>query len=281
MHGTTRWKAPIIQALVLVASVGHAQTILPVEPVYQRTPVWCWAAVGEMVFTYHGVANINPAGVFQCGIVALMHPVCNQDCRNCPIPAGSLTVMNNMLTRYPTFASHVSGSSTHITTSVRRSRLPLDGVQAEIDEGRPVVAGISPSGYRVAGVSEHVALIVGYEGNDLIVNDPFPFEAAHFAGNPYRAAGGTLERPGRYRIPYDAFVRRLQWRETIWRIQCRGADCATGSVEVEEPAVVYGRSCQTQATRCGPFFHEPALPVGAPCWCATMYGPMMGSVVRP
>jgi hypothetical protein len=73
---------------------------LLIDPVYQQTPVWCWAAVGEMVFTHYGVANINPAGNFQCGIIALLHPICNQDCRACQVGAGSLSTMNNMLTAH-------------------------------------------------------------------------------------------------------------------------------------------------------------------------------------
>jgi hypothetical protein len=41
----------------------------------------------------------------------------------------------------------------------------LSQVKQEINAGRPIVAGISPSGYMSqSNVSEHVALIVGYDG---------------------------------------------------------------------------------------------------------------------
>ncbi len=277
-----------------------AQKTLDIEPVYQQTPVWCWAAVGEMVFRHYEVRNINPAGNFQCGIVALLHTACNQNCGNCPVPAGSLATMINMLTRYPTVASQVSRTQTRITTQVSRRPLPMAEVMREIDEGRPVVAGISPSGYRTPGISQHVALIVGYDRNALVVNDPFPFRAA-FAGNPYEAAGGEELEEGQYRISYVAFANRLQWAESIYRITCTGEDCAGADSDADDdsddddsdadtdggpirrppppPAPRYGRSCQTPIGTCGPFFNQPALPVGSPCHCATVNGPMNGRVV--
>lgn len=257
--------------------------VLEVSPVYQQTPVWCWAAVGEMVFSYYGVSNINPYGNMQCGIVALLHPACSANCGNCVVPAGSLTTMNDMLTRYPAFASSVTATATRISTTVARWPLSLAGVRTEIDAGRPVVAGISPSGYRNAGVSEHVALIIGYDGSDLIVNDPFPFVLA-FSGDPYINAGGTRIVRGQYRIPYGRFVQVLQWQESIYDIRCLGRNCRNidklDAPDDDEPIVAYGRSCQTPITTCGPFYNQPALPVGSSCYCATPNGPSYGRVVR-
>lgn len=289
-----RHSVAVLACIVLLCIPAEASEDLLIDPVYQQTPVWCWAAVGEMVFRHYGVANINPFGNFQCGIIALLHPVCNQNCGNCIVPAGSLETMNNMLTQYPRFASRVTDTSTRITTRTRSSRLPLDDVRREIDAGRPIVAGISPSGYRISAVSEHVALIVGYEDDDLIVNDPFPFGTNAFAGNPYEAAGGEEILQGQYRIPYRGFVQRLQWRETIYGIRCSGADCETSGdldddddeesdlgLEEDEDLVRTGRSCVTAVNRCGPFYNQPALPVGSPCWCATPYGPAQGRVTTP
>jgi len=271
-----------------VTLLGRAD--LGISPVYQRTPVWCWAAVGEMVFEHFGVENINPAGNYQCGILALLHPICNQNCLNCVVPAASLATMNNMLTQYPRVAGQVTRTSTTIATRVSSQRLSLSMLQSELDAGRPVVAGISPSGYKVSGISEHVALIVGYDGADLIVNDPFPFRAA-FAHDPYRIAGGDENEPGQYSIPYNAFVTRLNWRESIYDIRCRGIDCRRtggggrissdrGDHDSPPPPPRMGRSCQTSVGRCGPFYNQPALPVGASCWCGTSYGPVAGQVVQ-
>ena len=265
-------------AVTVPAGRGQQSNQLDIDPVYQQTPVWCWAAVGEMVFSYYGVANINPAGNFQCGIIALLHPVCNQNCGACIVPAGSLTVMNNMLTRYPQTATNLSGNVTRISTLTSQSRLSLESLKAEIDAGRPVVAAISPSGYRT-NVSEPVALIIGYDEDDLIVNDPFPFALA-FTGNPYEAAGGEELEEGQYSIPYQRFVSRLRWRETIYRIRCSGSGCSEGDDDDREPEVLTGRRCQTPAGTCGLFYDQPALRVGSSCYCATPYGPAYGRVVR-
>ena len=261
----------------------RTQASLNIGPVFQQTPVWCWAAVGEMVFRYYGVGNINPVGNFQCGIIALLHPACNQNCANCIVPAGSLATMNNMLTRYPTVASQITRTSTRISTLTSQTALTRDALEAEIDADRPVVAGISPSGYRTAGVSQHVALIVGYDDDDIIVNDPFPFGPATFTGNPYLAAGGDeLQRKGQYQIAYSAFVRRLQWGESIYRIRCTGADCGSGNSAGGEGSrgPQLGRSCQTAFGTCGPFYNQPAQPLGSQCYCATPAGPVYGRVVR-
>lgn len=232
----------------LVSAPLHHRADLAIPPVYQQTPVWCWAAVGEMVFRHFGVANINPAGNYQCGIIALLHPACNANCMNCVVPAGSLSTMHNMLTQYPTFASQVTGTSTHLRATSRHQALSLESVIDQIEAARPVVAGISPSGYRRA-VSEHVALIVGYDGGHLIVNDPFPFDLA-FNGNPYLTSGGTRLRRGQYAIAYDAIRRYLNWQETIYDIRCSGQDCRQNGDDRDtarrrDAAPATGRSCRT------------------------------------
>ena len=98
-----------VAAVVMPVLALAEDRSLGIDPVYQETPVWCWAAVGQMVFQHNGVGNINPGGDFQCGIVALLHPICNRDCRNCVVPAGSLFTMNNMLTEYPKVAVQRTG----------------------------------------------------------------------------------------------------------------------------------------------------------------------------
>ena len=272
-----------VAAVVMPVLALAEDRSLGIDPVYQETPVWCWAAVGQMVFQHNGVGNINPGGDFQCGIVALLHPICNRDCRNCVVPAGSLFTMNNMLTEYPKVAVQRTGLRTSITTATKPSALPLSTVVSEIDAGRPVVAGISPSGYNTSNVSEHVALIVGYDGTDLIVNDPFPCDLA-ITGNPYVASGGTKLGEGQYRVSYKTFVNRLVWRESIYQIKCSGSDCqgrssstSTRELNSDVPPVQYGNSCGTLYGSCGPFFNQPALPLGTPCHC----GLVDGRVIQP
>lgn len=274
----------------VAATPASSQTKLDIEPVFQQTAVWCWTTVGEMVFTYFGVENINPVGNFQCGIVALLAPACNQNCGNCVVPAGSLSTMRNMITQYPDVASRLTRTSTHLSASTMSSALSMSAIQREIDAGRPIIAGISPSGNSMPGGSEHVALIIGYDDDNIIVNDPYPFDAT-FSINPYIAADGDEIDTGQYSIKKSRFESLLKWRETIYRIRCSGANCAesgSGSSEsysehsepiIERPQ--FGRSCQTNVGRCGPFPTQPALPLGSACWCQTPYGPADGVVVRP
>lgn len=226
----------VLWSILILASQfsppAFSDEALSISPVYQETPVWCWAAVGEMVLRHYDVPTINPAGDFQCGIVALMHPVCELNCGNCILPAGSLSYMNDMLTRYPTIASFRTGiPAGRIRTNPVHRSLTKSEIKGEIDNGSPIVAGISPSGFSFGGVSQHVALIVGYEEEDsdfyLIVNDPFPYGILMFQGrpDPYIVAGGSNVESGQYRIKFEKFKNRLLWRESIYKIRCNGNDC--------------------------------------------------------
>ena len=198
---------------------------LSIPPVVQRTPVWCWLAVGEMVFEHLGVPNVNPAGVYQCGIIGAiagpMHP-CWQDCRLCNVPAGSPQGITNMLMQYPRIAGGITRQriggvrSTHV-----RQALSPEDIQEEIDNDRPIIAGISPAGVR-GPFAQHVVLIVGYEESDnalfLTINDPYPYQ---FVGNqfdPYLRAGGA-GRNGQYRISYNNFRRGLAWSESFYDLR--------------------------------------------------------------
>lgn len=169
--------------------------------------------------------NVNPAGVYQCGIVgAIAGPMqpCWQDCRMCNVPAGSPQGITNMLFQYPRIAGGVTRQridgvrSTHV-----RRALTQEQIQEEIDNDRPIIAGISPGG--VTGpFAQNVVLIIGYEGSDnglvLTVNDPYPYQ---FVGNrfdPYlrsRGAGGN----GQYRISYDNFRSGLAWSESFYDLR--------------------------------------------------------------
>ena len=222
----------LLLVFCLFSPPAFSDETLPISPIYQETPVWCWAAVGEMVFRHYDVPTINHVGNFQCGIVALMHPACEFNCGNCILPAGSLRYMNNMLTRYPEVASHRTDMPVgRIATMPVHRSLTKSEVKTEIDSGRPIVAGVSPSGFSFGGTSQHVALIVGYEEEgssfNLVINDPFPYGVLMFQGqqDPYIMAGGSDIGSGQYQIRYESFKNRLLWRESIYKIRCNGNAC--------------------------------------------------------
>jgi hypothetical protein len=202
---------------------------LGIKPVIQKTPVWCWLAVGEMVFKYYGVPNVNPAGIYQCGIigslVGVYHP-CNRDCSLCEQPARSLQNIQIMLRTYPVTASQANPylSVPPLRSESKYTYLSEAEIRTDIDDESPIIAGINPSGFATPGSSQHVALIVGYEQTKgkliLTVNDPFPFDLGTFnrMQNPYVAAGGTSNGDGSYEIEYGRFRRGLQWNTTIFNI---------------------------------------------------------------
>jgi hypothetical protein len=62
-------------------------------------------------------------------------------------------------------------------------------------------------------------VIVGYRqgGNVIVLNDPFPYQAAGMTP-PYSLAGGAEEAPGRFAISYSAMVSLLLWNTTVFGI---------------------------------------------------------------
>jgi hypothetical protein len=190
--------------------------LLPIAPVVQQTPVWCWVAVGEMLFQYYGVPDANPVGDFQCGIIGrLSQPMspCDRDCRLCTVPSGSNAGTLRMISVY---TRRMVGREAFFHEA---DRVAPDVFVSEIDEHRPVLVGMSP-GRRTFGEAEHVALVVGYSMRghavDLVVNDPYPYPPQ---SNPYIANGGIAMAGNQYRIAYPAFRDGLFWHWTVYGIR--------------------------------------------------------------
>jgi Peptidase_C39 like family len=214
--------------LIVVAAPPASQAIdaeLSISPVVQRTPVWCWVAVGEMVFEHFNVPNVNPAAEYQCGIIGALagplHP-CWSDCRRCIVPAGSPGNITNMLLQYPRVAGQLTRQSIRGVRSRHAGRaLTVDEIKEELDNDRPIIAGINPSG--VAGpFAQHVALVIGYEEDGevliLIVNDPYPYQYVGNRFDPFLRANGRGGQ-GQYRIAYDNFRRGLAWSESVYDLR--------------------------------------------------------------
>jgi hypothetical protein len=209
-----------------------ASSTLQIPPVYQKTPVWCWLAVGEMVHKYFGLPTLNPSGDYQCGLVATLagpNSACWGNCGNCVGAAGNYGPVNavvaDMIRRYPEMLRSLNRyDGPTLTVQWRYSALNNQEIVNEIDARRPVILGISPSGYPQNVQSEHVALLIGYEatnaGMNVIVNDPFPFDRVPFNQhpNPYLAQGGQSLGGGRYSIEVQRLRQGLVWRETFFSI---------------------------------------------------------------
>ena len=218
-----------------------AEVKLHIPPVFQERPSWCWAAVGEMVFKYYYVPGAHRTD-YQCGIVQGRNLCVGMpNCVQCDLSAGDEATMVNMLEQYPLMAT-LRGKAGDIALTVQSKSGSLSEaeVKNELDQGRPIIVGISPPGFKVDGSPQHMALIVGYDDSSgdlmLTVNDPFPYEDMRFLwiGNAYlsaRASGGSA---GEYVIGYEAFGLRLKWTQTIYRITCTGHDCPSDNHQVAD-----------------------------------------------
>ncbi|MGQ0666064.1 MAG: C39 family peptidase [Nitrospiraceae bacterium] len=216
---------PVNQALA-------AEVQLHIPSLFQERPDWCWAAVSEMVFKYYYVPAAHYTD-YQCGI-AQSRNLCkeNSNCLECQLPTADDAAMVNLLEHYPSAAiPAASGGATRLTARSKAGRLSEAEVKQELDANRPIIVGLSPSGFKVDGATQHMALIVGYkEGPDnltLIVNDPFPFEDDRFLwiGNPYVRVHALGAGDAEYEIAYDRFRGRLKWTQTIYGITCTGPGC--------------------------------------------------------
>jgi hypothetical protein len=198
---------------------------LSIQPIAQEEPDWCYAASTQMIFAYYRLPAFNPD--YQCGIVAVFnansYPACFLTCQYCAqIGGGTMDAIQQLVDGYGVVANENGVPSPVLTSAEVYSYLSMQQVEAEIDAGRPILAGISPGQYPLPDQSQHAVVIVGYNTTGstplLIVNDPFPY-AATFQQDPYTPVGGALVRPGQYSISYDAFVQYLVWANTLYQIR--------------------------------------------------------------
>lgn len=208
-------QAPVINDYS-TPSVGTAR-YLEIPPVEQQTQVWCWLATGEMIFKYFNVANANPNGNYQCGIIGSLNfvsPYCSSECfhGSCIVPSGSNYNTARMLRDYA-WSQHKAFGCTE------GKELSFDLVRQNINMGQPILAGTSYNRRSYYEGSEHVVVITGYEtgpdGNYLIVNDPFPYPAYL---NPFINEGGKQLQANQYKISYSGFTNRIFWNWSLYNI---------------------------------------------------------------
>lgn len=218
-------------ALLLLA-IGCLETsqatVLNIEPIPQKNSNWCWLAVSAMVLTYYGVPSLDRD--YQCGMVRTWGGLCFEDCHNprCNVGGQHAAVIAEHMQIYSRAARQHAAKRYEIVADVRFYALTQELLKEEIDAGRPAIVGISPGARLLPpGLSQHAVLLVGYEEKDgsllVYVNDPFPYRERN-RSDPYTVYGGTFVRSGRYVVPYDSLVHKLNWRNTIWRIFDREMD---------------------------------------------------------
>jgi len=224
-----------------IAPTIAGEVRLHIPPVFQERPSWCWAAVGEMVFKYYYVPAVHRTD-YQCGI-AQTRNLCTgiPNCVTCDLPVGDESSMMNMLQQYSLLATRDGAAGdVALAAQSKAGSLSAEEVKQEINEGRPIIAGVSPSGFKIDGISQHTALIVGYDdrsGNlKLIVNDPFPFEDDRFLwiGNPYQPNMDMSEdNDGQYEVSLERFRSKIKWIHTLYRLTCSGKGCPSDNLQDE------------------------------------------------
>jgi hypothetical protein len=162
------------------------------------------------------------------------------NCIECELPAGDESTVMNMLQQYPLMATR--GGATGdiaLTVQLKADSLSEAELKKELNEGRPIIAGVSPSGFKIDGISKHMALIVGYDDSSgdlrLTVNDPFPFEDDRFLwiGNPYQPnMDMSGENDGQYEVSFERFRSKIKWNQTMYRITCTGKGCPPDNHQV-------------------------------------------------
>jgi len=219
-----------------------AEVQLHIPPVFQERPSWCWAAVGEMIFKYYDVPATHRTD-YQCGIVQ-GRKLCTgtPNCSECDLPNGDDATMTNMLAQYPLMATQgKTAGDISLTGQLKNESLSEAEVKAELDQGRPIIAGVSPTGFKINGISRHMALIVGYDDSSgdlrLTVNDPFPFEDDRFLwiANPYQPnMDMSGEHDGQYEVSFERFRSKIKWNQTVYRIACTGQGCPSDNHQVAD-----------------------------------------------
>jgi hypothetical protein len=238
-----RWTAfgfgLFVSLLIPVKLTMAAEVKLHIPPVFQERPTWCWAAVGEMVFKYYYVPAAHRTN-YQCGI-AQGRKLCIgiPNCNDCDLPAGDEVTLITMLEQYPVTASQGgTAGPIALTVQFKDGTLSDAEVKDELDHGRPIIAGVSPKGFKVDDMSQHMALIVGYDDSSgdlvLTVNDPFPFEDDRFMwiGIPYPSTKVSRANDGQYEIRLEKFRSKLKWTKTMYGITCTGQGCPAENLEV-------------------------------------------------
>jgi hypothetical protein len=212
---------------------------LPITPRAQHQPTWSWITVGEMVFRHYGVivAKDTLASSSQCNIVRALFSgseqfQCNTNCSLCEsMSSGSSLEVAGMLTGYPRKLA-ATGRPVPRLYAAGAPGLPSSEMLQEIEQGNPILVGLSPGAPFVLKASlhrflppMHPALVVGYLKTPIetwyLVNDPYPFRDP--LTNPYVQQQGVpvmglhqgAPVPVAYWIRESALKSGLQWTESF------------------------------------------------------------------
>ena len=144
----------VTSGTVIVAAPPLGVTNLNVPLIKQEQTEWCWAACADMVSDFYG-----NAAVCQCEFANWLFGL--SDC--CSVPSSSLcnrpAEVTDVCGVYNAFGVQCASSSGTIS---------LAALQYEIDQGRPIEAGLAWT-----GGGGHAVLVYGYDDHGKVhVHDP-------------------------------------------------------------------------------------------------------------
>lgn len=91
-------------AILSPTQADNHSSEISILPVVQQNQFWCWAAVSEMILEHFDYGSINPAGNFQCGIVAMLGSRCDINCFLCNVGIVNLHNLTIVLLNYQYYA---------------------------------------------------------------------------------------------------------------------------------------------------------------------------------
>ena len=218
----------------------------------QKDSQLCWAATISNLFAYHGYPVSQERIVTEVygGVVNMR--------------SGNYSNLSRLLNRPwqddsgRPFSSRLTAAMDLLNGVVAISN---NTIRDALASNKPLVIGTTNHamlaiGMRYREVGGHVAEVLGVD-----VFDPWP-------GQGFRSARPEEVTP----VPRGGALMFI-------------AEARISSSSSPRPApaprpVRLGRSCQTQIGRCGPFYDQPAMPVGSACYCGTYSGPVGGVVVQ-
>jgi len=215
MKRLTRRIAPWVVAALMGANLRAGE--LPVRFHRQASPVWCWAAVSAMVVSY-----IQKLDLEDCQVLAEYDMrlggagLCCAGAAQCQRGGLGLEEVGTLL-----------GQVFNVHGQYDYQPLDFDGVVAEIDGGRPILAMLAQPGSQAS----HVVLISGYQGTGtLIVLDPlngrysvsYSVLLHNWKYGNWVGTSRIRTDPAEFNAPGCSLVR--EWLNSTffrWRVVCR------------------------------------------------------------
>ena len=139
----------VVAVLLLISSALAAELNVPLYG--QEKSNWCWVASSRMVAGYKGYTSKTQTQI-------------------CTYVKGGAVNNTGSIAEVADAIFYASNGNLHISTATA-AQFPLANIKGAINKYNPVVALVND------GKSGHFYVIRGYNGNELLLNDPLPLNS--------------------------------------------------------------------------------------------------------